>query len=294
MKLALRIRLWLGYRLLKVIGQFLALCIPSSTMRKQFRNWFGGPTKRVYQLRTLSDLEIEESDGVLVAVTQGIRFAHFDKSHESAIIVELFQGLYHFETHARTVVIDIGMNYGYATLYFASRDDVHAVYAFEPVPVLYERALFSCKINPQFADKIHAFNCGLGDSTREVNIDFAEARDDSTTTIANPPESRLATMRKHGSVKVAVQIKDAAVEIGDIIKRHPRDKIVMKCDCEGAEKEIFARLDEAGLLSAIDVVIMEYHFGYNQFIAPLLDKYGFVYFSNGGAMQGMIRAVKTA
>ena len=246
------------------------------------------------KLRKFAGVKFEKVNGTTTANVNGLRFGRIDKSHAAPILVEILRGDYHFACQGRAVVIDIGMNCGFASLCLASRDDVHAVYAFEPVPAAYEDALFSFRLNPKQAEKIHAFNFGLGDSNREVVIDFTESVSGWTTTIDNPPEWLVEKIQNQGSVKLPVQIKDAATEIGDIIKRHPNEKIMMKCDCEGGEKEIFARLDEAGLLSAIDIVVMEYHFGYSQFITPLLDKNGFVYFCHiSDTEKGFVRAAKT-
>ena len=60
--------------------------------------------------------------------------------------------------------------------------------------------------------------------------------------------------------KETVIIKDAAKEISKILEENKNKYIIIKCDCEGAEFEIFERLDEQGLVGRIDVVIMEYHF----------------------------------
>ena len=272
MNLSFKIRRLLGYRLMNFIGRLVALFMPSSAMRKRFRKWFISPARAKYahkarlsKLQKTASVQVEKVNGATTLTWNGLRFIESeDDGTASFVIVELASGEYSFAIQGQAIVIDIGMNYGVASLHFASRDDVQAVYAFEPVPAVYQRALSNFEMNPQCADKIRAHNFGLGDGDKEVSINFSKYHSGMTTTVDNPPKSLLAKMRHQDSIKVQVQIKDAAAEIGDIIKRHPRDKIVMKCDCEGAEKAILARLDEVGLLSAIDVVIMEYHFGNNQ------------------------------
>ncbi len=294
MGLGVKIRLLLGYRALNFFTYFFPSLIPVRSLRRRFRSWIDGGVKDLHRLRYLGDFELKEIDGVTVAVRDDVSLGCITTGRASTEASIVFGGDYHFATQGRVIVIDIGMNFGFASLYFALRDNVEAVYGFEPVPTMYKYASFNFRINPKCVDKIQAFNYGLGDSEKEVTIDFSESMSGSTSTIANPPEDLLVEMQHHQSSKISVQIKDAATEIGNIIKHHPNERVVIKCDCEGAEKEIFARLDKEGLLSAIDIILMEYHFEYDQFITPLLDKYGFSYFKrNDSTTAGLIRAVKT-
>ncbi|MGI9558220.1 MAG: FkbM family methyltransferase [Thermodesulfobacteriota bacterium] len=294
MGLGLRIRLLLGYHVLKFFAYLFPSFIPVNPLRKRFRSWIFGGLECLHQLRKSGDFELKEVDGVAVAVVNGIHFGNIEKLTESIVAQEVFRGDYHFATQGRAIVIDIGMNCGFASLYFASRDDVEAVYGFELVPSVYESALSNFRLNPQYADKIHAHNYGLGDNEKEIMVDFSESITGWTTIVEHEGKQLFAKSRGYSVTKIPVKVKDAAIEIGNIIERHPNERVVIKCDCEGAEKEIFARLDEKGLLSAIDIVLMEYHFEYDQFITPLLDKYGFSYFKrNDSTNSGLIRAVKT-
>ena len=49
-------------------------------------------------------------------------------------------------------------------------------------------------------------------------------------------------------------------EIASILEKNKNKHVIVKCDCEGAEFEIFERLNEENIISRIDVVMMEYHF----------------------------------
>jgi len=240
----------------------------------------------------IADWRLDDVDGVKVATGvlrsgKTIRLAHvFGKDITPAYGAhEIFNdNEYHFSAQGDAVVIDIGMNYGFASLYFALRDDVEAVYAFEPAGPVYEKALFSFSLN-ECASKITAYNCGLGDSDKTITLNFNPTGTGVTSTISDYPSA--------GKIKLPAQIKDAAAEIRGIIARHPGKRVVVKCDCEGGEKEIFARLDAENVLPRIDCVMMEYHHNYDEFIEPLLDKHGFVYFKSTQHRQvGIIRAVK--
>ena len=51
--------------------------------------------------------------------------------------------------------------------------------------------------------------------------------------------------------------------------------VIIKCDCEGAEFEIFERLDEEGLVGRINIILMEYHANKPDALVSILTKNGF-------------------
>jgi len=272
----------------------LCLLVPISAWRKAIRSKFVGPIsrpKRMKRFNKIADWRLDDVDGVKVATGalrggKTIRLVHvFGKDITPAYGAhEIFNdNEYHFSAQGKAVVIDIGMNYGFASLYFALRDDVEAVYAFEPAGPVYEKARFGFSLN-ECSDKITAYNCGLGDSDKTITLNFNPTGTGVTSTIPDYPSA--------GKIKLPAQIKDAAAEIRNIIARHPGKRVVVKCDCEGGEKEIFARLDAENVLPSIDLIMMEYHHNYDEFIESLLDKHGFVYFkSTQHRSVGIIRAV---
>ena len=237
-----------------------------------------------------NNLLIEKVGGVDVVTWDEIRLGNIFMGEGVSIPMEIFNGAYHFSPQGKSIVLDVGMNVGVATLYFAQRDDVEHVYGFEPVPMVYERALYNFSLNEKIRDKISTFNYGLADSEREVVVDFHETLSGATNILGF---SVTRSRYKHEAIPINIKVNDVADEINRVIERHPKRRIVVKCDCEGAEKEIFERLDSAKLLSAIDVIIMEYHFGYDCFIEPFLQKNGFVYFKSGRSDIGIIRATRS-
>ena len=75
-----------------------------------------------------------------------------------------------------------------------------------------------------------------------------------------------------------------------------KEKIFLKIDCEGAEKQILPELENSGLIKRVDVIIMEWHFEEPSWIVDLLIRNGFVVFRlNTIANElGMIRAYRKA
>lgn len=92
-----------------------------------------------------------------------------------------------------------------------------------------------------------------------------------------------------------VIVKDAAEELASVLDEHKDKHIIVKCDCEGAEFEIFRRLNETGLAGRIDVVMMEYHFEKPDELITILGENGFAIQTKIGSRKsktGYIYAVR--
>lgn len=276
----------------KFLVRLLCCFVPVGAWRKSLRRNLrlrAKHNKQFKKFNAIADWTTETVDGVRVArgaLESGkvVRLGHlFGKDLTPMGVAHgvLAFGDYHFAAEGESVVIDIGMNVGVASLYFAMRDDVIRVYGYEPVPATYNKALFNFRLNDACAGKITPNNSALGDAKKSMTVKFKDWHSGGASMVAGG----------HGGENVTVQVLDAAAEIGGIIGKHRGRRIVIKCDAEGAEKEIFARLDEAGVLANIDIIVMEYHFGYDRFIEPLLLRNGFALFKTE-QNAGYIRAVK--
>lgn len=247
------------------------------------------------RLGKCGNFEINEIDGVKVAHGNGFNFGHIFEGDGILIVEEIFKNdEYNFDIGEETVVIDIGMNIGLASLYFASRDDVKAVYGFEPFGPTYEQAMFNFKINEKLASKIYPHNYGLGDKDKELTLEYYSRAPGRMSTVKSIDEIRHST--KYATKTESVTIKESCKEISAIIEQNKNTKIVIKCDTEGSEKEIFESLDSPGLLKEIDVIMLEYHFSYDRPIVEILKRNGFVYFKQKNAILetgefGVIRAI---
>lgn len=157
---------------------------------------------------------------------------------------------YNFETPERCCVIDIGMNVGLATLYFANRENVAQVHSFEPFGAPYSRAIANIDLNPNFAGKITAYNFGLAATTETRSVAYDEAFTISTSTQGNG-----------GSGSATISLKNASTALADIFKSAKAKglAIVVKMDCEGSEFEIFDDLAATDLLSDVNILMVEWH-----------------------------------
>ena len=263
-----------------------------SNLRKDRKRY----KKRLARLEKCGNYQIKEIEGVKVAHGNGFNFGHIFDGDGILIVEEIFKNdEYNFDIGEQSVVIDIGMNIGFASLYFASRDDVKAVYGFEPFGPTFEQAIFNFKINEKLAKKIHPHNYGLGDKDKELTLEYYSKAPGRMSTVKSIDE--IPHSRKYPTKTETVTIKDARKDISAIIEQNKDTKIVIKCDTEGSEKEIFESLDSIGVLKDIDVIMLEYHFSYDKPTEEILKRNGFVFFKQKNAILetgdfGVIRAIK--
>lgn len=199
------------------------------------------------------------------------------------------------------IVIDIGMNIGAASIYFAQRDNVKKVYAYEPFPDTYRHAVSNIEASGTVQEKICAVNAGLS-NTSEVQTVHYNASMTCGMTIEESLQKR--TVRQYQewgyyderkSQSVQIQIRDAADEIGTILAGHNHEQIILKMDCEGSEYTILERLDECCLINKIAVIMMEWHYYGREKVEAYLKKNSFVFFSfQKNESMGVIYAVNTA
>ncbi len=252
--------------------------------------------RRLTRLKQWGDFQVTEIDGVRVAQGYGLNLGYVFDGDGVLIAEEIFKnGEYNFCIGERAVVIDIGMNIGLASLCFAAQDDVEAVYGFEPFKPTFDQAVFNFRINEKYAKKIHPHNYGLGDRNKELTLEYYSRSPGRMSTVKSIDEIRHS--RKYPTNTETVHIRDAAEDIRPIIERHKDAAIIIKCDTEGSEKEIFEGLDSGGILKSVDIVLLEYHFSYDVPLEAILKRNGFAFFKQRTITIetgdfGMIRAIR--
>jgi FkbM family methyltransferase len=251
-------------------------------------------------LRMINGLQVAgaqfglDRDRRLLIDVGGVR-CFIEDAEELFIVHEIFaQNVYRLIGLRRpTVVWDIGMNVGLASLFFATRPEVVAVHGFEPFVPTFQRAAAHFALNPELRLKIHAFNHGLGARERTVSAAYDYDNKGSSGT-----HSQVARVISGGHTE-AVHIKSASEALERIVAAHPGVDLVAKIDCEGAEYEIFEALASSGRLGAIRAFMVEWHDrGADELVAPLT-KLGFTCFAPndpvprpGADVTGMIYAVR--
>ncbi len=220
---------------------------------------------------------------------------HFKLKIETAeelfIINEVFfENCYNFiVANEEVIVIDIGMNVGFASLFMANKPNVRKVYAFEPFSKTYEAALANFANNPKQAKKILAHNYGLGDTNEKIHVPYSGSdRGKNQSITLNQPADSIAD-----AAKVAIDIKDTSEVIAKVLEENGDASIYIKMDCEGAEFAIFDVLAKTTLAEQIKGMMIEWHFKEPDGIIQFLQDNSFKMIkTNLGPKSGLIYAFR--
>jgi len=229
-------------------------------------------------------------DGSIHAKFNTIKFNLINASDSCIMNEVFFRGIYCLHSYEKEcIVIDIGMNVGLSTLFFASYHNVKYVYSFEPFTETYGQALANIKLNDKkFVNKIKHFNFALSNYNGKQSFRYNKKL---------PGSMRIEDGSHPCSIShedsSSIEIKEAGLIIKDILEKHKDMRIIMKVDCEGSEYKIFKSLEQYQLIDKINILMMETHDGREAEIEFYLNKYHFTYFkncSNGEEKLGMIYA----
>lgn len=191
---------------------------------------------------------------------------------------------YNFSVNEPYIMFDIGFNIGTTSLYFAQKENIKQIYAFEPFIPTYNQGLNNLKLNPKYSNKINLFDYGLGVEDKILKIPYNEKLPGAMSTLFENSTDKYSSIEE-------VKIKNAYNVLSEIIERH-KEKVFIKLDTEGSEFEILPSLDEKGLLEKVDVLIMEYHRKDPQILLDILKRNNFFYFQEKADATGIIKAIK--
>lgn len=179
---------------------------------------------------------------------------------ELFILCEVFlEGSYNLitPTQKEIALIDIGMNVGITSMFYAAQPNVKKVFSYEPFSPTYNLALHNIHLNELFAPKVETNNYGLAkeDATMVVNYSL---RQKGRMGLSGLPEksNTIADNFK----KESITLKSVTTAFEKIKEKVNGHFVVCKMDCEGAEYEIIDSLDNAKLLSLPDVYFIEWHY----------------------------------
>jgi FkbM family methyltransferase len=239
-------------------------------------------------LYSFPDLQIKDCDYGLNFNFQEIKI-YVETYEEILIISEIFvKKEYDFFTSEKIVLCDIGANIGLASIFLSLKENIEAIYAFEPVCQTYHQALINFKLNSHFLKVKSIKNYGLAKNDRDQVFLFNSNVKGNTGIRGSKSSSFVA----EAVTNVNVKLKNASNEIEMIIKEHPNSKIAIKVDCEGGEYEIFEDLNESGCLKKIDYIILEWHDEGSSSLELILRDNKFEYFARNMALStGMIYAI---
>lgn len=231
-----------GY-LLTVLGiekesDIPAFCLSGASLIKELQE----KRDAIFQVR---------ENRVLVTIN---RINYLVNSWEELLILnEVFvKGIYNFNTYNEFVFVDIGMNAGITSLYFADKKLCTKVIAFEPFEKTISFATTNFQLN-KFSDKIHLHRYGLGYPARTISVQYSEEYKGSVG--INGVASYIATAT--GKEAADMKIVDVWEAFSHFIEQEKN--IIVKMDCEGAEYEIMERLDNTGLVGKVNCFMIEWH-----------------------------------
>ena len=209
-------------------------------------------------------------------------------AEELFIINEIFfEGCYNFIVSSQSVIVlDIGMNVGFASVYFANKTYVDKVYGFEPFPQTYAAAEINLGYNLQQAEKIVPLNYGLGNATKEVQVPYSSvAIGRNKSTLSEVGESNLPSVK--------IKIKHALKVIKKCIEENKDKTFLIKMDCEGAEFDIFSSLSKEPIHEQVKGFMIEWHFSEPDVITQFLEDCKFKMIkTNLGIESGLIYAFR--
>ena len=192
---------------------------------------------------------------------------------------------YNFDIGEKYVMFDIGFNLGMTSLHKAQDKNCVKIYAFEPFIPTFKLAQHNMELNKQLSKKITAFNYGFGDKDETIMVNYNHDRPGAMSSVKNV-FSECEDVEK-------INIKNTSKVLEPLLKKH-KEKVFLKIDCEGAEKQILPDLEKSGLIKKVDVIVMEWHFEEPSLLVDLLIRNNFIVFRTNSVANelGMIRAYK--
>lgn len=183
-----------------------------------------------------------QNAGSLYKFRDGLKIKTDEGVDTATIIVVFFK--YDYGTiEDNSTVIDIGGNIGSFSLYAGSSAKNTKVFVYEPMPKTYDLLSENIKLN-NFESKISAFNFGVG-SKKEKRKLYLTSGSPFNTLYSDKPDDNF------------IEINLMSLE--DIFVENNIEKCdVLKCDCEGAEYEIFYNAPDE-ILQKIKEIRFEYH-----------------------------------
>lgn len=240
---------------------------------QKLRNSKFGKNAHYWLNHNIELLHYDESDNFIFLKKDNLYFLTTpDYSH---IIKEVFcWNIYFinpkFLKRKEYIVFDMGMNRGYATLYFANQPWCKKVYGFELSENTFQIAKKNIDMNVTIGDKIQIFNYGLGDKDEKLKMYYLPHRDGICTTskeflASYAPEEMEYIVETEGT------IKRSATVVKEILEQCGTVGIVLKIDVESAEYAIMGNIanEYPAFFDNVDVIIGEAHLGLDPLINQL-------------------------
>ena len=150
-------------------------------------------------------------------------------------------------------VIDLGMNVGIASLYFANIRNVEKVYSFEPFTPTFNSAIFNLNLNQKLSKKINPFDFGLGIKDDVLYVEYNKLNTGINSSLKKNYHSDNPNVQK-------IIIKNASDIVTSIINKNRGMRFIIKVDTEGSEYDILKSISKNLLHKSIVGIMLEWHF----------------------------------
>lgn len=222
------------------------------------------------QIVEKASAKIRTSGGLIYLEIDGLVFC-INSAEEFLIAYEIFLlQTYRYRCQADSILVDVGMNAGFASLFYAREPWIKKVYAYELFSPTYKLALNNFRLNGEIGQKVKAFNLGLSTSSFATTLDYSPSRKGRMGLKGLPHDETFADARQE-----RVFIEDIKFEFDRILAESADLNIIVKMDCEGEEYSLIRRLSETGLLNSINVLMIEWHYVPPVQIENFLEQAGF-------------------
>ncbi len=237
------------------------------------------------------DISFEIRNDRLICHIKGIKLSVYT-AEELFIINEIWvDGCYNIKlkTPKPLIVIDVGMNVSYASLFFASQAAVHKVYSFEPFKPTFRVGLVNISYNSNISSKIKPHNFGLSSRKMTIKVDYSPEHRGRTGIWGT--ELILDKIKQKNIEKLTLEPFNSTIK--SIIAKHLDCEFIWKIDCEGSEYDIFERIDK-NLLKHVRAILMEWHKKGPTLLIQKLEENGFttLSFNPTSTKVGMIYAFR--
>ena len=180
------------------------------------------------------------------------------------------------------IVVDIGMNIGITSLYYAQKHECERVYGFEPFKDTYEKALHNFEMSSLLSQKIVPLNYALSD--REYREIISVQNDESG--------QRSIVSEGISSVEKGYEI-ECRIAHDEITKIRNSSSLplVLNIDTEGSEFAIMKDLDRNNGFERVIAIAMEWHADPKE-LFEILERNNFRYYFRDYGETGLVFALR--
>ena len=224
------------------------------TLQANRDEWLLEAHRHAVELSRLPDVSMTVLENGELEVQTAKFTIRATRAEELLILREvLCDRVYNFVSSNALGVIDIGMNVGISSLYFAA--ELHAqVVGYELVPDTYKLAIQNFEANPSLKHLVTPVMNGVGATARSVKVNFTPLHRGIATICARSDSAKNVYDGQIDAQVVAIE--DVVI---DARNRFGSKELVIKMDCEGAEYEIFERLCSSQAIYEIRHFMVEWH-----------------------------------